>query len=112
MLEAWLIWVYRNFDVPRAGGGRPTLRAATLPVEADSLQKARRAVTLEKAPKSKLGLLRPDPKGPCPGGCPEHALNGAGSNAHVIRTTCMLCGNRTSTPRQGSTEERPAHMPA
>ena len=57
MLEAWLIWVYRNFDVPPVGGGRPTLRAATLPVEADSLQKARRAVTLEKAPKSKLGLL-------------------------------------------------------
>ena len=30
---------------------------------------------------------------------PEHALNRAGSNAHVIKTTCMLCGNRTSTPR-------------
>ena len=71
MLEAWLFWVYRNFDVPPVSGGRPTLRAATLPVEADSLQKARRAVTLEKAPKSKLGLLKPDPKGPCQGGCPS-----------------------------------------
>ncbi|OLQ03412.1 Copia protein [Symbiodinium microadriaticum] len=99
MLEAWLVWVYRNFDVPPAGGGGPTLRAAALPVEADTLQKARKAVTLEKAPKSKLGLLRADPKGPCQGGCPEHALNRAGSNAHVMKTTCMLCGHRTSVPR-------------
>ncbi|CAE7221794.1 GIP [Symbiodinium sp. CCMP2592] len=99
MLEAWLVWVYRNFEVPPVGGGRATLRAATLPVEADSLQKARKEVTLEKAPKSKLGLLKPDPKGPCVGGCPAHALNKAGSNAHVIKTTCMLCGNRTSNPR-------------
>ena len=59
MLEAWLVWVYRNFDVPPVGGGGPTLRAAT---EADTLQKARKAVTLDKAPKSKLGLLRADPK--------------------------------------------------
>ncbi|CAE7832525.1 GIP [Symbiodinium sp. CCMP2592] len=99
MLEAWLVWVYRNFEVPPVGGGRATLRAVTLPVEADSLQKARKEVTLEKAPKSKLGLLKPDPKGPCVGGCPAHALNKAGSNAHVIKTTCMLCGNRTSNPR-------------
>ena len=99
MLEAWLVWVYRNFDVPPVGGGGPTLRAATLPVEADTLQKARKAVTLDKAPKSKLGLLRADPKGPCQGGCPEHALNRAGSNAHVMKTTCMLCGHRTSVPR-------------
>ncbi|CAE7728714.1 RE1 [Symbiodinium sp. CCMP2592] len=99
MLEAWLVWVYRNFEVPPIGGGRATLRAATLPVEADSLQKARKEVTLEKAPKSKLGLLKPDPKGPCVGGCPAHALNKAGSNAHVVKTTCMLCGNRISNPR-------------
>ena len=92
MLEAWLVWVYRNFDVPPAGGGGPTLRAARLPVEADTLQKARKAVTLDKAPKSKLGLLRADPKGPCQGGCPEHALNRAGSNAHVMKTTCMGTG--------------------
>ncbi|CAE7211787.1 RE1 [Symbiodinium sp. CCMP2592] len=99
MLEAWLIWVYRNFEVPPVGGGRATLRAVTLPVEADSLQKARKEVTFEKAPKSKLGLLKADPKGPCVGGCPAHALNKAGSNAHVIKTTCMLCGTRTSNPR-------------
>ncbi|CAE7200469.1 GIP [Symbiodinium sp. CCMP2592] len=99
MLEAWLVWVYRNFEVPPVGGGRATLRAVTLPVEADSLQKARKEVSLEKAPKSKLGLLKADPKGPCVGGCPAHALNKAGSNAHVIKTTCMLCGTRTSNPR-------------
>ena len=44
-------------------------------------------------------ILRADPKGPCQGGCPEHALNRAGSNAHVMKTTCMLCGHRTSVPR-------------
>ncbi|CAE7834664.1 unnamed protein product [Symbiodinium sp. CCMP2592] len=54
MLEAWLVWVYCNFEVPPVGGGRATLRAVTLPVEADSLQKARKEVTLEKEIPQKL----------------------------------------------------------
>ncbi|CAE7289140.1 unnamed protein product [Symbiodinium sp. KB8] len=44
--QAWLVWVYRNFEVPPVGGGRPTLM---LPLEADSRQQAWRAVTLDKA---------------------------------------------------------------
>ena len=54
----------------------------------------------EKKPKSKLSLLPMSPKGPCVGGCPPHALNKAGSNSHVIKTTCMLCGTKTSTRRE------------
>ena len=57
------------------GGGRPTLGAASLPVEADSLEGAASG-DLEKAPKTEEQApppYKPDPKGPCPGGCPERA---------------------------------------
>ena len=49
--------------------------------------------------KSKLSHMRADPKGPFVGGCPPHAISRAGSNARVMKTTCMVCGHKTSTPR-------------
>ena len=49
--------------------------------------------------RSKLSNLKPSPDGPCPDGCPAHAISRAGSNAHVIKQTCMKCGHRWSTPR-------------
>ena len=61
---------------------------------------ARAIAICEKKPKSKLSLFPMSPKVPCEGGCPPHALNKAGSNSHAIKTTCMLCGTKTSTRRE------------
>ena len=52
--------MYRNLDIPPVGDGGPTFGAATLPAKADTFQKVRKVVTLEKAPKSKFGLLKMD----------------------------------------------------
>ena len=60
ILEAWIIRVHRILDGPSVGDGGPTLGAATLPMKTDTLQKVRKAVTLEKTPKSKFGLLKAD----------------------------------------------------
>ena len=49
--------------------------------------------------RSKLSNLRPSPDGPFPEACPAHAISKAGSNAHVIKQTCMKCGHRLSYPR-------------
>ena len=59
----------------------------------------------EKKPKSKLSLLPMSPKGPCVGGCPPHALNKAGSNSHVIKTTCMSSTRRESPVPQVAYED-------
>ena len=52
MLEAWLTWVYRHYDVPPVGGwGKTDARS--------SIAACRRAVTWRRhrRPKSKLRLL-------------------------------------------------------
>ena len=38
-LSAYLIWVYRHYEVPPVGVGSVSLRRIPLPVEADSLEK-------------------------------------------------------------------------
>ena len=48
--------------------------------------------------KSKLSLI-PKKEEPCPGGCPVHALNRAGSNWHQIKETCMICGHKNQFVR-------------
>ena len=63
----------------------------------DTLEKARASITLVKKSKSKLSHMPADPEGPCAGGCPPHAVSRAGSNAHVMKTTCVVCGHKTST---------------
>ena len=91
--------MFRHYEVPPIGGGAVSLRRLPLPVEADTLEKARASITVVKKTRSKLSHMRADPKGPCTGGCPPHAISRAGSNAHVMKTTCMVCGHKTSTPR-------------
>ena len=99
-LKAFLVWVHRNFVITPPG---EKIEARDIPLgfeQSQDLEFARAMAICEKKPKSKLSLLPMSPKGPCVGGCPPHALNKAGSNSHVIKTTCMLCGTKTSTRRE------------
>ena len=68
------------------------------PGEDIDLDRARSEVVLSKKPKSKLSMLRKQDE-PCAGGCPAHAISRAGSHSYVVKTTCVLCGHRTSEPR-------------
>ena len=97
-LTAYLTWVYRHFVMPPAGAGTATLRERPLSVEEIDLDRARSEALLSKKPKSKLSMLRQQDE-PCAGGCPAHAISRAGSNSYVVKTTCMLCGHRTSEPK-------------
>ena len=99
-LKAFLVWVHRNFVITPPG---EKIEARDIPLgfeQSQDLEFARAMAICEKKPKSKLSLLPMSPKGPCVGGCPPHALNKAGSNSHIIKTTCMLCGTKTSTRRE------------
>ena len=104
-LTAYLTWVYRHFVVPPAGAGTATLRKRPLSVEEIDLDRARSEAVLSKKPKSKLSVLRKQDE-PCAGGCPAHAISKAGSNSYVVKTTCMLCGRRTSEPRPKATPKK------
>ena len=104
-LTAYLTWVYRHFVVPPAGAGTATLRERPLSVEEIDLDRARSEAIKSKKPKSKLSMLRKQDE-PCAGGCPAHAISRAGSNSYVVKTTCMLCGHRTSEPRPKATPKK------
>ena len=104
-LTAYLTWVYRHFVMPPAGAGTATLRERPLSVEEIDLDRARSEAVLSKKPKSKLSMLRQQDE-PCAGGCPAHAISRAGSNSYVVKTTCMLCGHRTSEPRPKATPKK------
>ena len=98
-LEAYLRWVFKNFDVPPAGAGRPVPRDRPVADKDCDLDVARSLVLSgRKATKSKLSMMKQADE-PCKGGCPERAISRAGSNAHVMKTTCMICGHKTSVPR-------------
>ena len=100
-----LTWVYRHFVMPPAKAGTATLRERPLSVEEIDLDRARSEAVLSKKPKSKLSMLRQQDE-PCAGGCPAHAISRAGSNSYVVKTTCMLCGHRTSEPRPKATPKK------
>ena len=91
--------------MPPAGAGTATLRERPLSVEEIDLDRARSEAVLSKKPKSKLSMLRQQDE-PCAGGCPAHAISRAGSNSYVVKTTCMLCGHRTSEPRPKATPKK------
>ena len=81
-----------------------TLRERPLSVEEIDLDRARSEAVLSKKPKSKLSMLRKQDE-PCAGRCPAHAISRAGSNSYVVKTTCVLCGHKTSEPRPKVYEE-------
>ena len=111
-LEAYLRWVFKNFDVPPAGAGRPVPRDRPVADKDCDLDVARSLVLSgRKAVKSKLSMMKQADE-PCRGGCPERAISRAGSNAHVMKTTCMICGHKTSVPRPKVTPTKATHESA
>ena len=108
-LEAYLRWVFKNFDVPPAGAGRPVPRDRPVADKDCDLDVARSLVLSgRQAVKSKLSMMKQADE-PCRGGCPERAISRAGSNAHVMKTTCMICGHKTSVPRPKVTPTKATH---
>ncbi|CAE7418365.1 GIP [Symbiodinium sp. CCMP2592] len=107
-LEAYLRWVFKNFDVPPAGAGRPVQRDRPVADRDCDLDVARSLILSGRKTKSKLSMMKQADE-PCRGGCPERAISRAGSNAHVMKTTCMICGHKTSVPRPKVTPTKATH---
>ena len=109
-LEEFLVWCNMYYVFPR---GKAERREYPLSgYEARDLESVKAWMLSQgiggKVNKSKLANLKPDPRGPCQGGCPAHAISKAGSNDKVIKTTCMICGHRWSEPRPQAQPTRDA----
>ena len=99
MLREFLVFCNKHYVFPQGTAQRRDFSLSQQ--EAEDLAPVREWILAQKSTKSrsKLSNLKPSPDGPCPDGCPAHAISRAGSNAHVIKQTCMKCGHRWSTPR-------------